>query len=52
MELTVSEGDELIIWWPNGAGYDVYLVVQREHSADFVLQGKYEVESTGKYVKV
>jgi hypothetical protein len=52
MDHIVVDGDQLIVWWPNGHGYDLFTVVQAVDHVDFQLSGKFEVTNTGQYVKV
>jgi hypothetical protein len=45
MDHTVVSGDELIIWWPNGHGYDVYRVVQGLDRCEFIMVAEVEIEA-------
>lgn len=52
MEFTVAPGDQLIVWWPNGAGYDLFEIKHGLNATEFVLVGEFAVTGTGKYVKI
>lgn len=52
MDFTVTEGDRLLVWWPNGAGYDLYEIKHGVSDTIFKLIGQFEVTASGNYVKV
>ncbi len=51
MDHTIAIGDDLIIWWPNGAGYDLYRVAYSLTGTKFIHMGIYEVQPDGAYLK-
>lgn len=55
MDFTVTVGDQLILWWPNGHGFDVFEVRYPEAMEgpqnQIVYKASFEVTDTGEYKK-
>lgn len=50
----VQVGDQITVWWSNGAGYSVYKMVDNPGEGQHLLEliGNWEVCNDGGYVRV
>ena len=50
--IEIQVGDQLVFWWPNGHGYDVYTVGQDLERAKITKIAEYEIAADGIPVRV